>query len=122
MPDMAEMCTDLMCSSGLKGAFHKRNVAEPLKHLIMRYGTTSFLLFFIDLHNEPILYITADKSCDRTFILLKIAPHQRGIFPVNRVVEELLSQFHLHQFVLGNKKDATGVFRSEEHTSELQSL
>ena len=125
MADVLHVDADLVGASRFQTTFDEVDIAQPFEHPVMRHGVFAVLPVGEDGHFEPVAQAASDVSFDRSLFLFHVAPHQRVIDPVDRVVEKLSGQPGVGALVFGHDQNAGRVLvdavdQSGSHVAALE--
>ena len=111
------MHTNLVRSTRLQTALHKRNIAIAAQHLVVGYGVLTIRAIGKDIHLQPILGATADISCNSALVLGDIAPYECHIAAIDGVVEKLLGKRGVSPLILGYNQQSRCILVDTMHQS-----
>ena len=98
-----------MRASRFEAALDEVHVAEPLEHAIVGDGMLARLAVGEYGHLHPVAQTAADISGHGALVGIHVAPYQRVVDPVDRMVEKLLGQPGVRPLVLRDDQNARRV-------------
>ncbi len=117
MPLPREVHAYLVRAPRFETALDQRHIAVTAQHAVVRDGMLALRAVGKDPHLQPVLGVAAYVARDRTLVLLDIAPHQRHVTAVDRMVEKLLCQRDVRPLVLGHDKQTRRILVDTMHQS-----
>ena len=85
--DILHVDADLVRAPRFEAALDEVHVAEPLEHAVVRDGMLARFAVGKYGHLHPVAQAAADVSGHGAFVGLHVAPYQRVVDPVDRMVE-----------------------------------
>ena len=111
MPQVFHVRPNLVGTPCLQTAFHECDISKPLHHLVMCDSTLAYLAVGREhCHAQPVFRVSAYVSFYTSLVFHKVAPYQRKIAAVCRLVEELGTKTGFCLWGLGNDEKTAGVF------------